>query len=726
VHESFLSNLSSRRLWRALCVSLVGLSLELACSGSKHNGNTAAGGNDGTSGNSGSASSSSAGASDAGASGECSDARSCATTTVPPFHAVSPAAYVGKVKNLLVGLPSTDDEINAVRADPNALRGLIAGWQKLPEYENKMERFFELAFQQTQISMTDLADQAYPKQLVINGLTSPLLLQNIEQSFARTMLETVRQDWPFTDGVTSPKLMMTTALKELYAFLDQYEVNDDGKVIDGFHSANPKVSIIAEAAQGPIPIADTLDPSNANYLHWYDPDVALPGKVAACAVDPIEFPSSSFAIHRLLYGSLDGWKGPDGVACPPIAGSANAAQLSASDFADWQLVELRAPKKGEAISTFYDLPTLRTASELVVSLPRLGFFTTPAFFANWQTNTSNQMRVTLNQTLVVALGAQVDGSDRTVTAGNPPPGLDTSHAGAGACRACHQTLDPLRSIFSATYSWNYHSQLDPTWSGQPGVFSFHGVQKPVKSLNDFAGVLAAHPLFAKAWVQKLCYYANSAACADSDPEFMRIVKDFQDSKFSWNALVSELFSSPLITNAEHTATYDVNGEVVAVSRRDHLCAALDNRLGFADVCGLHAVTAAQTRAIVPSIAAGLPSDGYGRGSVAPVLPNQPTLFYRAGLENICEAVAAQTIDVATAKQVANVKQWSSKSPDDAIADFVGIVMGLAPSDARTAEASMLLKTHFSKATQTGATASNALKSTFVVACLAPSSVSIGL
>jgi hypothetical protein len=540
------------------------------------------------------------------------------------------------------------------------------------------------------------------------------------------MLQLVAQDSPFTDSVTSPKLMMTTALKELYAFLDQYQVNDDGKVLDGFRTEHPKVSIFAEAAQGPIPIADTLDPSNANYMHWYDPDVALPGKVAACAVDPIEFPSSSFAIHRLLYGSLDGWKGPDGMNCPPIGGSAGAAQLTSSDFGDWQLVELRAPKKGEAASAFFDLPALRAASELVVSLPRLGFFSTPAFFANSQTNTSNQMRVTLNQSLIVALGAQVDGNDRTLTAGDPPPGLDTVHAGAGACKSCHQTLDPLRSIFSATYSWNYHSQLDSAWSGQLGVFSFQGVQTPVASLSDFGGVLASHPLFSQAWVQKLCFYANSAACVASDPEFVRIAHSFQDSNFSWNSLISELFSSPLITNAERTASYDQNGEVLAVSRRDHLCAALDNRLGFADVCGLHALTAAQARAIVPSIAAGLPSDGYGRGSVAPVLPNQPTLFYRAGLENICEAVAAQTIDVAAAKQAANVKQWSSKTPDDAISDFVGLVMALTPGDSRTAQATELLKAHYTKATQSGASASNALKSTFVVACLAPSSVSIGL
>jgi len=372
------------------------------------------------------------------------------------------------------------------------------------------------------------------------------------------------------------------------------------------------------------------------------------------------------------------------------------------------------------------LPALRSATELVVSLPRLGFFTTPAFFANWQTNTSNQMRVTLNQSLIVALGAQVDGSDPTLTEGDPPPGLDTTHASSSACRSCHQTLDPLRSIFSATYSWNYHNQLDSTWSSQPGVFSFQGVQQPVASMSDFGKVLAAHPLFAQAWVQKLCYYANSAPCVDTDPEFQRIVQGFRDSQFAWDPLVRDLLSSSLVTNASETATADAQGEVLAVSRRDHLCAALDNRLGFADVCGLHAVSAAQSRALVPSIAAGLPSDGYGRGSTAPVLPNQPTLFYRAGMENICEAVAAQTIDVPTAKQLANVKQWSSKDPDGAIADFVSVVMALPTSDARAQPATDLLESHFQKATQSGATATNALKSTFVVACLAPSAISIGL
>jgi hypothetical protein len=109
-----------------------------------------------------------------------------------------------------------------------------------------------------------------------------------------------------------------------------------------------------------------------------------------------------------------------------------------------------------------------------------------------------------------------------------------------------------------------------------------------------------------------------------------------------------------------------------------------------------------------------------------VLPNDPTLFFRAGTENICESVAASVIDVPAAKQVQGVKQWSSTDPDGAIADFVAVMMGLVPSDPRADKAKTILRSHFDGARQQGATASNALKSTFITACLSPSFVSIGL
>jgi hypothetical protein len=640
-----------------------------------------------------------------------------------PFQADPPSVYVAKVKDILVGLPPTDQEVMAVASDPNALGGLVDGWTKLPQYGQKMLRFFELAFQQTQVTATDFADQAYPKQIGVNPYTIPQLAQNAQQSFARTMIQLLSQGAPLTVGMTTQQVMMTTAMKELYAFLDAWEVDDNGKVTDHFHQAYPSQTITVEASQGPIPIEESVDPTSPNFMHWYDADVATAGsQTPGCKEDPITYPTNAATLHYLLYGSLDGRKGSAGTACGVVAGSAKAPQLQAGDFTDWTLVTIRPPKVGETVTQFWNLPALRTATELVLQLPRVGFFSTPAFFANWQTNTSNQARVTAHQALIVATGSSIDGTDTTTPPGLP--GLDSVHSNEVACFGCHKILDPTRSIFSATYSWNFHSQLDPTWSDQPGVFAFRDVIQPVHSMTDFGTALAKHPLLASGWVQKLCYYVNSAPCASSDVQ--DFAGTFQSSSYSWNALVKAIVTSPVTTNTAQTATTAVNGEVVAVSRRDHLCAAFDARLGYTDVCGLQATTAKALQQPIPEIVSGLPSDAYGRGAPVPILPTQPTLFFRAATENICVAIAAQVIDAPGAPP-AGLKQWSSTNPNAAIADFVSLVMGLTSSDPRSAGATMLLQSHFAAAMkQSRITATEALQSTFVVACLAPSAVSIGM
>jgi len=661
---------------------------------------------------------------DAGAIAEGSDASADAVPS-PAFEATPAAVYVAKVKNILVGLAPTDAEVQAVQADPTQLGTLVDGWMQLPQYSQKMMRFFELAFQQTQVTAVDFADQAYPRQIDLNATTTPLLVQNAQESFARTMIQLSSQGHPLTEAMNTPQLMMTTAMKELYALLDVWQIDDAGKVTDRFKAANPTLQITVEASAGPIPIAQTLDPTSPNYMHWYNPDVTTADMaIAGCQEDPIVYAANALTLHYLLLGSLDGHKSATGTACTQVGGTAAAAQLTAADFADWTMVTIRQPNAGEAVTPFYDLATLRTASELVLSVPRVGFYSTPAFFANWQTNISNQMRVTMNQTLIVATGSSVDGTDSTPA---PPgtPGLDATHISQAACFECHATLDPTRSIFSSGWSWNYHNQVDSTLTSLPGVFAFRGVTQPVSTIADFGRVLAGHPLVASGWVQKLCYYVNSVACDSDDPEFQRLVASFQSSSYAWNALVKAFVTSPITTHATDTATEDATGEVVAVSRRDHLCAALNARLGFTDVCALDALTKRAMTTTVPEIVSGLPSDAYGRGGVAPILPNQPTLFFRAGMENICEAVAALVVDPASTVQ--GQTKWSSTAPDAAIADFVGTLMAVTPSDPRSTPLQALLKAHFTSAMQqSGITATQALRSTFVTACLSPSAVSVGL
>ena len=297
-----------------------------------------------------------------------------------PFTAEPPSAYVAKVKNLLVGLPPTDAEVQTVQADPTQLAPLIDGWMALPEYQTKMLTFFELAFQQTQVSIADFAEQTYPDQAAINGTTSPELLQNLRESFARTVIELNTEGSPLTGAVTTTRLMLTPALMEFYAFLDAWQVDDAGIVTDRFRAANPKLQITVEASAGPIPIAQTLDPTNANYMHWYDPDVANDANAGTgCAEDPIVYGPDAHILHYLLYGSLAGYKNSAGGACSVTAGTASAPQLVAADFTDWKMVTLRPPAAGESPTAFYDLPTLRSASELVLALPRLGFFTPGVF-----------------------------------------------------------------------------------------------------------------------------------------------------------------------------------------------------------------------------------------------------------------------------------------------------------------------------------------------------------
>ena len=641
------------------------------------------------------------------------------------FVADPPSVYVAKVKNILVGLPPSDAEVAQVAADPKALGGLIDGWMKLPEYQQKMMVFFELAFQQTQITAADFVDLVPPNGLG-GGRAIPLLVQNVRESFARTVLALTAEGRPLTDAFTTHKLMMTPALMELYAFLDTRRVDDAAAISDTFAAANRGLRIVMETAQGPIPIAETLDPASPNYMHWYSPD--LPGLMypdTTCnGLDPISFNANSLSLHEMLYGEIPNHPGPSG-NCGNRVGSAMSEQIAATDLTAWKMVTIRPPVAGEARTVFYDLPALRAASELVVSTARVGFFSTPAFFANWPTNASNQMRVTANQALIVATGTAIDGQD--TTAPSTTPGLDGDHAAPSSpCFACHQQLDPTRSILASTYSWFYYPQTELKYMQQPGLFAFQGVIAPMRTIDDFAQLLASHPLVPQAWGQKLCYYVNSAPCNPIDPEFLRILAAFSTSGSSWNTLVREILASPITTHTISTATSKTNGAVIAVSRRDHLCAALDNRLGFFDICQLDSTNRTRQVSPIAQIVSGMPSDGYGRGSTIPVLPNEPTLFYRAGLENVCAAVSAMVIDAAPSPAQPGAKQWSSAQPDAAIAEFVAVVMAMPPSDPRAAQATTILTSHFTAAVQSGATAKDSLKSTFVAACLSPSFIGIGM
>ena len=155
---------------------------------------------------------------------------------------------------------------------------------------------------------------------------------------------------------------------------------------------------------------------------------------------------------------------------------------------------------------------------------------------------------------------------------------------------------------------------------------------------------------------------------------------------------------------------------MSIARQDHLCASLTNRLKLAtSVCGSIA-NPTQAQAVANNI----PSDGYLRGAEAPALSTDPTLFFRGAGETICQIAADLVVDKPP------MSLYSSAKKDQAITDFVGNIMGLATGDPTSAPAMQILQDHYDAAILAKATPTDALKSTFVLACTSPTSLAIGL
>ena len=152
-------------------------------------------------------------------------------------------------------------------------------------------------------------------------------------------------------------------------------------------------------------------------------------------------------------------------------------------------------------------------------------------------------------------------------------------------------------------------------------------------------------------MQQLCFFANSGPCSESDPEFRRVVASFRDSNFNYAALMKEFFASPLVTGAVATGTFDVNAVPVSVSRRDHLCAALANRLGKPDICAQAALAPTTAQTATARIASSIAADAFSRGAQSPVTPSDPTLFYSSATEMLCENIAVQVVDATTGQRL---------------------------------------------------------------------------
>ncbi len=686
-----------------------------ALAGATSTGASGSSGISGLSGNSGMPGS--AAASGTGAGAQAGNAGSGGVTG--GFEALTPAVYLAKIKGLLTGLVPTEAEVAMISADPSQLKALITSWQSTPEYAARMVDFFTMAFQQGDVT-AEMINNVTPFE---QGMLDARVVQNMRESFARTAMQLVTEGAPFTDVLTTNRFMLTPALMVAMAWLDERIAGDGGFGGDLLNNEFGDAAQYTMQGDTQIPLTQSADPSSANFLKFYSPQVAA--ATGDCQKPFVVNPNDRITLYTDTLGEtmmmfFMGTKMQRGFCVYP----AGTGVLAATDFNTWRMMTIRPPKAGEKTSRVYDIPTFRTGTELVFSKPHVGFYTTPAFLYTWQTNTSNQARVTANQTMIVAVGQQFDGS---LTA-NPvsTKAVATDHAKPGSdCYNCHITMDPMRQYFRSTFSYFWNNQTDKNETGNPGIFAFDGESHVGANIADLGASLAKSPRFATGWVHKLCTWADGAVCDPSgnnkttptDPEFLRIVSAFQSSNYSFNTLVQELFSSPLVTYAATTKTTAANGIALSVTKKAQLCKVWDLRLGLTDSCGLHALPSTSTGDAVKTIATVLPSDSYSRGQTMPTLANDPGLFFYSGVENICTTLAGRVVDAP-----ANSK-YKSSAFAAAISSMVHDFMGLyAPRDA---EPLSILTDHYNAALKTGASASDALKSTFILACMSPSVVSIG-
>jgi len=616
------------------------------------------------------------------------------------------------------------------------MRNLVNAWSATPEFREKMIFFFRNTFQQQGF----IAAEDFKLQLLTNGGFDfgsnqigddayVRLLQNLEDSFALTAWQLIVDGRPFSEVLTTNRFMMTNALKSLYL---QIEMPNDRA-----RGATPLAWKVDSGAL-PIPIEDTLNPASPNYMTFSDelPVAVRTARTPNCqgVAGMINAFTGNGRIFQRLLGYVPQLQDAAGVTV--CADHAAKPYFTADDVNVWSWVTVRPLNAGETKLLAYDLPNIRKATELGLGLPRFGFYTTPSFLALWNTNDSNQHRVTANQALLVALGQSFTSASSITPISTP--GLDSAHSVNGTeCYGCHKSLDPLRQFWATQMDYNDRNDFParasngvpanvrPTTVG--GTFAFGNVNAAGANMAAFGPMLLqvvdpdSITRFAISMTQQLCFFANSSACAETDPEFRRIAQAFQASNYSFKTLIGELFASPLVTAASNTLTFGMNGVTVSISRRDQLCSSLSTRLARADLCALVTPVPTTAQAATAKIATSLAADTFSRGEEFPITATEPTLFHRAASEMLCENIAAQAVDPTGGGGVYAGAQFAAGIDDMAIR-----IMGYPASDPHHAQAVQILTSHYQAVLATKATATNSLRSTFALACESPTSLSFGL
>ena len=606
----------------------------------------------------------------AAAAAEGSAEGSAATFEPQPLESA-----VAKAKALLHGGSLTDADLATARSGPDGLRTLVDGWVRDDAFEVAAKDLFAVALRtQLQGSVLDILDGS---QRFLSGKLDAA----IAASPAETAWGVVARNEPLPNLATTRKFVVSTAELVILAWFETL-------------AAERQLSHTV-VLSGATPPSDAQAAADRSWTF-------APPSGRTCVINTTPsgggYRVSSTALLPMLFGRIP-------------CRDANSYNLAAplirpEDYTDFRTVQL---VPGQAVTPFYDLAALRTAQTIGVRVPRVGFFSTLAFRINWRTNADNDFRVTTHQALIGALGAGLVAGDATEATSDA--GLDAAHTSASTdCYACHRLIDPMRLYFSTAMT----TAQFPRESGlslQPS-FAFLGVQSEAEGLDGFAETLAEHPRFATAWTQHVCAWANGTACDEGDPEFQRIATVFRERGYQFRTLVAEVMSSPLTTGLAPTQQDEERPFGVAIARQQTFCHLLEQRLAT-DVCASSSVKAALGL---------IPADSFIRGAAAPLITVDPNLFQFAAAEAFCRTVATLNAIVSTSSAALFPADDSALT----LSRIVEKLMGLPPSHPRHRAAVAALFGHYAAARDAGATALTALQSAFVMGCVSPDVLGVGL
>lgn len=186
-------------------------------------------------------------------------------------------------------------------------------------------------------------------------------------------------------------------------------------------------------------------------------------------------------------------------------------------------------------------------------------------------------------------------------------------------------------------------------------------------------------------------------------------KRFLASGFDLKTLYADLFSSPLVTGASYTDTYDSRRWLISITRQNHLCRLLDEHLGYEDVCS-------EGSTFIGLI----PDDEFARGQAVPVQASVTSAFHVAAVESLCSRLASRLVGSGEGLP------FGVSDVEASLTLMVDGLLGLPEGHSRRQAWIDALHEHYQAARDAGASTTQSMRSSFSLACTAPEVMAIGL